>query len=303
MAERDPFGRLPDENPLAGLGSLSDGIESYEPPQPVVSARPPGDGRDDAGEAGASPHDEPGERKRKPRRPGAGQPGSPEATLRDLLVSVQTMKSGGTTPPVARDVGRIVKAVFVLAIIVVILSSLGALMSFSGSVVDSVSDLPDRVGLPQEGTSAGEPAAEPVGLGEGSMLLRRNLEPALRRMRTSGLGRLKSLSIRPARVDAQLLTKDGRLRSVQQRFDGKLTSFSLSGPGFGALGTIPFARADPAVPARLARRAAERVGRRVSQVDYVVLVESGPESVWTIVMKGGGQFIADARGRITRRIG
>jgi hypothetical protein len=302
MAERDPFGRLPDENPLAGLGSLSDGIESYEPPQPVVSARPAGDGRGDGGKAGASPHDEPGERRRRPRRPGAGQPGSPEATLRDLLVSVQTMKSAGATPPVARDVGRIVKTVIVLAIVVAFVASIGGLLSGS-AVVDGVSDLPDRVGLPAEGGSGGAPAAEPVGLGEGSMLLRRNLEPALRSMRTRGLGRLKSLSIRPERVDAQLLTNDGRLRSVQQRFDGKLTSLSVSDAGSAGLKTIPFARADPSVPSRLARSAAERVGRAVSDVDYVVFIDIAPESVWTIVMKRGGQFIADARGRITRRIG
>jgi len=37
MAERDPFGRLPDENSLAGLGWLSDGTESRATPQPVVS--------------------------------------------------------------------------------------------------------------------------------------------------------------------------------------------------------------------------------------------------------------------------
>ena len=302
MAERDPFGRLPDENPLAGLGSLSDGIESYEPPQPVVSARSAGD-RDDDDERAESPHDEPGERARKPRRPGAGQPGSPEATLRDLLASVQTMKTTGTTTPAAEGVGRIVKTVFVLVIIAVIVSSLGGLMSFSETVVDGVSDLPDQVGLPVEGGSGGESAAEPVGLAAGSMLLRSNLEPALRRMRTGGLGRLKSLSIRPERIDAQLLTKDGRLRSVQQRFDGKLTSLSLSGGGFGALPTIPFSRADPAVASRLARSAAERVGRAVSDVDYVMLINIAPESVWTIVMKSGGQFIADARGRITRRIG
>ena len=37
MPERDPFGRLPDENPLAGLGSLSEGNES-QTAEPVVSS-------------------------------------------------------------------------------------------------------------------------------------------------------------------------------------------------------------------------------------------------------------------------
>ena len=43
MAERDPFGRLPDENPLAGLGSLSDNSQS-QAAEPVV-ARPTTPGR------------------------------------------------------------------------------------------------------------------------------------------------------------------------------------------------------------------------------------------------------------------
>ncbi|MEY2516304.1 MAG: hypothetical protein QOJ89_3662 [bacterium] len=292
MAERDPFGRLPDENPLAALGWVSDSSESQVPPQPVRSVR-------------ASDGDEPPERPRKPPRPRApAATGSPEATLRDLLVSVQKMKSSSTAvapPPVARNVGRIVKTAFVVAIIIAILGGVGGLVSVSEQGTGGVSDLPSRVGVPPQAPSGNAP--EPVGLGHGSLLLRRNLEPALRRMRTSGLGRLKSLSIRPARINAQLLTKDGRLRSVQQRFDGKLTSLSISGGGFGALATIPFSRANPVVPSRLARRAAARVGRGVSQVEYVAFVDSGPAAVWTVVMKGGGQFIGDARGRITRRIG
>jgi len=58
-----------------------------------------------------------------------------------------------------------------------------------------------------------------------------------------------------------------------------------------------------AAPARLARGAAERAKRPVSQVDYVALVGVAPQATWTVVMRGGGQFAGDARGRITRRIG
>jgi hypothetical protein len=201
---------------------------------------------------------------------------------------------------VAGSVGRIVKVAVVLAIIVALAGGLGGLVSVGERVKDSVSDLPAKL-APPSGTGGG--GAEPVGLAKNSLLLRRNLAPALRRMRTSGLGRLKSLSIRPQRLDAQLLTKDGRLRSVQQRFDGKLSEVSISGGGFGALKTIAFSRANSAAPSRLARSAARRMKRPVSRVDYVVLVDSGPQAVWTVVMQGGGQFLGDARGRITRRIG
>lgn len=284
MAERDPFGRLPDENPLAGLGWLSDGIESQTAATPVVAA--------------AASDDEPDGRPNEAKRIRiAAKAASPEATLRDLLVSVQKLKSSTAASPApvaVSNVGRIVKVVFFVAVLAVIALSFGTLSSVTETVKDGVSDLPAKVGVPE---------SEPVGLDEESMLVRDNLAPALRRMRTTGLGRLRSLSIRPARIDAQLLTSDGRLRSVQQRFDGRLSELSVSGAGFAALPTIPFARADSAVPSRLARRAAKRAGRAVSQVDYVALVDTGPASVWTVVMKDGGQFVADARGRITRRIG
>ncbi len=281
MAERDPFGRDPDENPLAGLGWLSDGTDSQTPPTPVVAASASDD------EPDGRPNEETRER-------AATLADSPQAaTLRELLVSVT--QTGVTAPPaIVNNLGRIVKAVVVVAIIVAIGSGLGGLVSLSETVKDRVSGLPSKVGVP---------GAEPVGLDEGSMLLRRNLDPALRRMRTAGLGRLRSLSIRPGRIDAQLLTKDGRMRSVQQRFDRELVELSVSAGGFGGLPTIPFARADTAAPSRLARAAAERTGRRARQVDYVALVDTGPSSVWTVVMKGGGQFAGDARGRITRRIG
>ena len=142
----------------------------------------------------------------------------------------------------------------------------------------------------------------PVGLGKHSLLARGNLAPALRRLQRSGLGRLQSLRIAAERIDVQLLTREGRLRSVQLRYTGELRRFSLSGAGFGHLTTLPFSDVDPAAPQRLARGAAERLKRPVSQVDYVVRINAGPGTAWTVVMLNGGQFIGDARGQITRRI-
>ncbi len=147
-----------------------------------------------------------------------------------------------------------------------------------------------------------ENAPVPVGLGSRSLLVRRNLAPALKRLRTSGLGRLRTLRIAPERIDVQLLTRGGRLRSVQLRYDGELRKFGSSGPGFGSLPTLSFAQIDAGAPARLARGAAGRMKKPVSQVDYVVRIETTPQTAWSVVMRGGGQFVGDARGRITRRI-
>ena len=287
MPERDPFGRLPDENPLAGLGSLSDDDERQDAAQPVVTARPP------------------------PPKPAT--PSSPrQQQLRELLGAVEQMKhqkgsASGLT--VLRSIGRVVRIVRIVVIvaIVAVIGSVALGLFASGSIRERIDDLSD-VELPnlespnfESPDSPSEP--EPAGLGGESLLAQRNLAPALRRLRTSGLGRLRSLSIRPERIDAQLLTKDGRLRSVHLRHDGELRTVSLSGGDFGGSPTIPFGRASSAAPQRLVRRAARRLRRPVTHVDFVVLVNAGASSVWTVVMQGGGQFLGDARGRITRRIG
>jgi hypothetical protein len=326
MAQRDPFGRLPDENPLAGLGWLSDGVESQHAAQPVASGRSTADAGDERWRGG-SDADAPDQRWRggskaadeswrsdadvvtpaapaKPARLSAAT-AAQQATLRDLLGAVQGMKSArpGAAPrgpQVVDDVRRVVKAFAVLAIVVALVSVVAGVLVTGPSVKDGAS----KIAVPS--TDLGRSpngGAVPVGLAKGSLLLRRNLAPALRRMRTSGMGRLRSLAIRPERIDAQLLTKDGRLRSVQQGVDGRLRELSTSGGGFAGVPTIPFTRANSAAPARLARSAAGRLKRPASRVDYVVLVNSGPTAVWTVVMKGGGQFLGDARGRITRRIG
>ena len=161
-----------------------------------------------------------------------------------------------------------------------------------------------RPATPSEETpSPGAEATPPRGLAPRSMLLRRNLAPALARMRNEGLGRLRTLRVAPERVDAQLLTRGGRLRSVQARFDGEFRVLSTSGPGFGRLDTVPFATVNTAAPSRLARSAAGRLRRPVGQVDYAVLLAGlGPLADWSVIMRGGAQFLGDARGRIARRV-
>jgi hypothetical protein len=214
---------------------------------------------------------------------------------------------------VARVARRVVKTVVGVWVLLVILGGLLGLVFFSGGsdtggppavkVQES-----DRATPPASESSRATPppaarqAATPRGLDASSLLTRRKLAPALRRLGTSGLGRLYSLAIRPARIDVQLLTRDGRLRTVQVGADGKLNDFGTSGPGFGHLETIAFARVQAGAPERLARGAAERLHRPAGQVDYVVLSRSGAELSWSVFMRDGEHFLADARGRITRRI-
>src|ERR1044072_4565241 len=135
------------------------------------------------------------------------------------------------------------------------------------------------------------------------MLTRRNFSRAMARLRRSGLGRMRTMSVRPERIDAQLLTKGGSLRSVQIKYDDpKPNDFGAGGGGFSHLETIPFARIDNGAPARLARGAAGRAEKPVSQVDYVVLLSFAGKPIWSGFLKNGGQFLANPHGRITRSI-
>jgi hypothetical protein len=151
--------------------------------------------------------------------------------------------------------------------------------------------------------SAQRSSRPPTGLQPRSLLTRGNVARAMRRLATSGLGRLRSLRIAAERIDVQLLTREGRLRSVQVTAGGRPRTISLSATGFGGLPALRFADIDAGAPARMARGAAGRTRRPVSRVDYVAYANAGPQAVWTVVMRGGGQFIGDARGHITRRVG
>jgi hypothetical protein len=118
-------------------------------------------------------------------------------------------------------------------------------------------------------------------------------------LRAAKLGSVSSLSIRPERINAQLVTKGGRLRSVQVSSDRKLDRFSVSGPGFKFVRTVPFAQINTAAPERLARAAARRMGTKTSRLDYVaLLVGTG----WGAYFKNGRIGQGDARGGFVRRI-
>jgi hypothetical protein len=259
VTERDPFGRLPNEDPLAGLGSRTNGTESLAASEPAAT--------DESSEQASS----------------------------NRLRAAASRRSAAATrlnPSRVADAGRwIVKVVVVLGVLAVIAGVAGALLLAQfGEVSQTPAPRIARI----------EPA--PHGLDSRSLLLRRNLVPALQRLRASGLGQLRTLRIAPQRIDATLLARDDRLRAVRLRFDGRLSGLGSSGAGAGRLVTIPFSRIDATAPSHLVRDAARRVGRPVTEVGFVFLRSAGSSQSWTVVMRGGGRFVADAHGRITRRV-
>jgi hypothetical protein len=307
MAERDAFGRLPDENPLAGLGSLGDGIETHTSAEPVAataasdpvfSARPAGS-KERAAHA-------------KPETPSERVSSSPKVdqSLADAIRQVQQM-SGTNVTPDFRIVGRVVKLVVFLVVIGIIASVGGTVFDASKSVRDTIDSIPSPSDVTSDSgkatgsgsAGAAKESAPPTGLSANSMLTRRNFARAMARLRTSGLGRMRTMSVRPERIDAQLLTKGGSLRSVQIRYDDpEIDDFGAGSPGFSHLDTIPFARINTRAPARLARGAAGRAQKPVSQIDYVTLNGIQGTVAWGAYLKGGKIFLANSRGRITRRI-
>jgi hypothetical protein len=320
MAKRDPFGRLPDENPLAGLGALSDGGTSQAGEPVVVSAKDDWSG----GEPGADAR--PAESTAKQQAamwaasapPASAPPSKPAApaypavdqSLAEAIRRAEAMSRATVVQP-ARVIGRIVRLVVLLVVLGVMFGVAKPLIDAGKDVRDAVSGnkAPSAVDqTPAAGsasTSAGNqpsaPPRVPSGLSSNSMLVRRNFDRAMRRLSSSGLGHLRTLSVRPERIDAQLLTNGGSLRSVQIRSgDSKINDFGAGGTGFSHLETIPFSKIDAGAPARLARSAAGRVRKPVSQIDYLVLLSFSNEVTWAAFTKSGKHFQASAHGRITR---
>ena len=316
MAKRDPFGRLPDENPLAGLGALSDGTTTSQAGEPVVVAADEDWSGGEPGVAQARPSatDQPSSRpamSSSSAPPSQQRPSNPmlDQSLAEVIRQAEAM-SGVKVVQSVKVVGRVVKLVVFLIVLAVIFGVGNTIFDAGNDVRDAISDLPspEKIELPSvpsqaEREDAPAEAKVPTGLSSNSMLVRRNFSRAMDRLSKSGLGRMRSMSVRPERIDAQLLTKGGSLRSVQIKSgESEINSFGASGGGFSHLETIPFAKIDAGAPARLARSAAGRLRKPVSQIDYVVLLSFSNKPLWAAFSKAGKHFQANEHGRITRRV-
>jgi hypothetical protein len=172
-----------------------------------------------------------------------------------------------------------------------------------GGLADRVRDVADTITVPKlSPPTPPTPAEQPTGLGPRSLLRPAAFERALADIRRRDIGRLENLRVAPERIDATLITRRGTLVNVQVSATEGYRRFSESGPGFTATDPIAFGRLDPNAPRRLTRAAAERLGRPVSTINYLVPSRSDGKVTWGAYFKNGAIFLADARGRITRRI-
>lgn len=310
----DPFGRKKGEDPLASLGwgssegepaaeaSVSDS-ESADAAQTGFGREPAREPQPDRQPDGPPPPPPPPPRPREQR-----PPRGPQAESKSVQFGV----------------GRAVRGLVILGILVAVGG--GAISAFVNSGVDRVDRFVREFTTPQEATpepsisqevpsGAEQPTppppnparaavpTNPRGVGRGSLLRPYAFGAAIKRLRSSGLGRLANLRVAPERIDATLLTKAGSLRHVQIVPGGTLRKFGSAGAtGFSGVPTMSLAGIDAGAPQRLTRSAAERLRVPASRVNYLVYTQVAGAGQWGVYFTGGQIVLGDAQGRITRRI-
>ena len=167
----------------------------------------------------------------------------------------------------------------------------GAIESGSDALKDTIRAIPKQ---------PAKPVAAPRGLGPRSLVRKAAFGAALKKLRGSGL-RLTGLNLAPGRIRAQLLTRDGRLRSVQVQPGGAMERIGPdAGPGFDSTRTIPLARLRPGAPQRLARQGAAKLHVPVSTLQYLVPSVFSGRLTWAAYFKHSRYVIGDAAGRWQR---
>jgi hypothetical protein len=300
VPEYDAFGREIGENTLEGLGGPSQRAKPAEWSAEEL-AKAQAAARAEA-QATAAPPATSGDPLRMPETPRFESPVAdpePAAPQRPVFVPQST----GLRVVRVRRAGLGCLGLFIGGPILLTILGIAAALLFGLSSVDTKTDLID-VPRPSESPEieAGKrvkPAKPPVGLQAKSLVRRANFARAMRKLRAAGLGSPSSLRVAPERINAQLITKAGRLRNVQVNFDGKLDRQGSATPGFKFVRTVPFAQINTAAPERLARAAARRLGTKASRLDYVSLLTG---TGWGAYFKNGRIGVGDARGGFVRRI-
>lgn len=280
MPKYDAFGREIGEDTLEGLGGKPGAKPRPAPPRPAT----PGP------EAPAA-------------APDAAARQALAAQLRGALAQAQTARAPAAPPaiPGARrssNAARGCLIAFAMVFVVAGLGVAGLVFLIGHATVKTATDGITRVIPPPAARPSTAPP--PRGLGPRSLVRKANFAAAVRKLSSSEL-RLDSLRVAPERIDATLLTRGGRLRTVQIKPGGALERFGPdSGPGFDQASTVSFARLNVAAPQRLARQGAAKLHVAVSTLQYVTPTFSGGSLTWGAYFKHGRYVLGDAAGRWQR---
>lgn len=273
MPKYDAFGREIGEDTLKGLGgkpkSRRDASPVRAPERKAAVPAPPLEGSRPAA---------PGPRQVTPAR----APSAPPARV--------ARRSGA-----GRGCGGSLATVITVAAV-----AIGGATGLIGGSTGGSGGSSGTIKAPAKPQQAAPAAAAPRGVGPRSLVRRANLAAALGRLRSTEL-RLDHLRVAPERIDATLLTRGGRLRSVQVQPGGAAERLGPdSGPGFDGASTIPFARLNPAAPERLARRGAAKLHVSIAKLMYLVPTFSSGTLTWAAYFPHSRYVLGDAAGRYQR---
>jgi hypothetical protein len=294
MGERDAFGREKGENTLAEMGwstsPSSSGPSSRETP-PVERPATPDQPRVtvstssamDAGEAAS-----------------VADAFRSARTAQPQAVAVRRRRSGRMSIPIVLVV---ILAIAGFGISAAINAGTDALDDFNSAIREAV---PEPAGndpgsappaADDQGDDAGSGGSKASGgsKSSGASLLRSSaLRSALRKLPK---GDLVMLRLTPDQLSAQV--RDGEtLHVVTVSRDGAVQDIETSAnlPDLGGL------KVNTAAPNRLARAAARKAKRKVSDIDYMVLISipTGP-TAWQLFFKDGTHYSSDENGRNVRK--
>jgi hypothetical protein len=296
----DAFGREIGEETLQGLGETSKPAWERDWEQEradreaafqSAAEAPPAPASPKAAEAApAAPEAPPAQATSV--RPDAEQRRALAAQITSALKQAEAAKRAQPqfTAPARKSAGR-----GCLVAMIVFISVAGLLVA---GVVGLVSSVDVKSG--GSGITVKPSKPDPKGFDQGSLVREANVADALTQIQSEG-GKITNLRVAPERIDAQLLTPQGRLRSVEIRPGEELQRVSPdSGSGFDNTPTIPISRINPAAPQRLARAGAERLKVRVSTLQYAVPTLAANQLFWTAYFLHGRYVLGDARGRFRR---
>jgi hypothetical protein len=136
-----------------------------------------------------------------------------------------------------------------------------------------------------------------------SLTTPRGLKAGLRLLRRDVPGQVRTFRLEASRIDVTVWRKGGRLRTAQLQAGAAAAQvFSTTPGGFPRGGTFSYRAVDPKAPARLIRAADRRLGKRASQVNYLVLTNFGTQLTWGVYFKDGAIAQGDRRGRFLRKL-
>lgn len=274
MADRDAFGREKTENTLEGLGWSAGGPITPPGPAPAAPATP------------------------RAVPPASGAPPS-TPTRQTFSGSAPTPVTPSWQPSGSSFGGGLPRII----IMVVVFGSIAAFVVPAIFTARTAVHAFRSISIPKFSTSVPTVPSPTTPVtpskAAGSLLRPAAFARALGSIQRGHYGRLRLLRVAADRIDAQTVTRGGRLRSVQVPAGGRASVLSTSPPGFPQGNVLSLAAIDRRAPLRLALGAKRRTG---SAMDYAATTSLGAGVTWTVMAKSGAQFLADAHGRITRRI-